>query len=140
MVITVSWLKPLYILTHSKVVLKDAIHRDASFLEKNQVMDYSLLVGLDDKNGVLVLGIIGIEFNFMCLLQTKYNASIVTDYIRTFTFDKKVESFVKQTGILGGMGKLPTIIPPERYRLRFADAMDRYFYTVPDRWEGLSKI
>ncbi|XP_005181106.2 putative 1-phosphatidylinositol 3-phosphate 5-kinase [Musca domestica] len=118
--VQMSWLKPLYILTHSKVVLKDAIHRDASFLEKNQVMDYSLLVGLDDKNGVLVLGII--------------------DYIRTFTFDKKVESFVKQTGILGGMGKLPTIIPPERYRMRFADAMDRYFYTVPDRWEGLSKI
>ncbi|XP_075148287.1 1-phosphatidylinositol 3-phosphate 5-kinase fab1 [Haematobia irritans] len=117
--VQMSWMKPLYILTHSKVVLKDAIHRDASFLEKNQVMDYSLLVGLD-KNGVLVLGII--------------------DYIRTFTFDKKVESFVKQTGILGGMGKLPTIIPPERYRMRFADAMDRYFYTVPDRWEGLSKI
>lgn len=58
----VSWLKPLYILTHSKVVLKDAINRDACFLEKNQVMDYSLLVGLDDKNGVLVLGIIG-KFN-----------------------------------------------------------------------------
>ncbi|XP_023294210.2 putative 1-phosphatidylinositol 3-phosphate 5-kinase isoform X2 [Lucilia cuprina] len=118
--VQMSWLKPLYILTHSKVVLKDAINRDACFLEKNQVMDYSLLVGLDENNGVLVLGII--------------------DYIRTFTFDKKVESFVKQTGILGGMGKLPTIIPPERYRLRFADAMDRYFYTVPDRWEGLSKI
>uniref|UniRef100_A0A1I8PLT5 1-phosphatidylinositol-3-phosphate 5-kinase n=1 Tax=Stomoxys calcitrans TaxID=35570 RepID=A0A1I8PLT5_STOCA len=117
--VQMSWLKPLYILTHSKVVLKDAIHRDASFLEKNQVMDYSLLVGLD-KNGVLVLGII--------------------DYIRTFTFDKKVESILKQTGILGGMGKLPTIIPPEPYRMRFADAMDRYFYTVPDRWEGLSKI
>lgn len=54
-----SWLKPMYILTHSKVVLKDAINRDAMFLEKNHVMDYSLLVGLDDKNGVLVLGIIG---------------------------------------------------------------------------------
>ncbi|XP_054736493.1 putative 1-phosphatidylinositol 3-phosphate 5-kinase isoform X1 [Anastrepha obliqua] len=117
--VQMSWSKPLYILSHSKSVLKDAINRDATFLEKNQVMDYSLLVGLDHKNNVLVLGII--------------------DYIRTFTFDKRVESFVKQTGILGGMGKLPTVISPERYRQRFIDAMDRYFYTVPDRWEGLSK-
>ncbi|XP_049308926.1 putative 1-phosphatidylinositol 3-phosphate 5-kinase [Bactrocera dorsalis] len=114
-----SWSKPLYILSHSKAVLKDAINRDSTFLEKNQIMDYSLLVGLNHDSSILVLGII--------------------DYIRTFTFDKKVESFVKQTGILGGMGKLPTVISPERYKQRFIDAMDRYFYTVPDRWEGLSK-
>lgn len=63
------------------------------------------------------------------------------DYIRTYTFEKRVESFVKkQTGILGGMSKLPTIIAPQHYRQRFYDAMDRYFPTVPDRWEGLSKI
>uniref|UniRef100_A0A1A9W6H5 1-phosphatidylinositol-3-phosphate 5-kinase n=1 Tax=Glossina brevipalpis TaxID=37001 RepID=A0A1A9W6H5_9MUSC len=119
--VQMSWSKPLYVLTHSKVVLKDAINRDACFLEKNEVMDYSLLVGLDERNGLLVLGII--------------------DYIRTYTFEKRVESFVKkQTGILGGMNKLPTIIAPQHYRQRFYDAMDRYFPTVPDRWEGLSKI
>ncbi|XP_049318083.1 putative 1-phosphatidylinositol 3-phosphate 5-kinase [Bactrocera dorsalis] len=117
--VQMSWSKPLYILSHSKAVLKDAINRDSTFLEKNQIMDYSLLVGLNHDSSILVLGII--------------------DYIRTFTFDKKVESFVKQTGILGGMGKLPTVISPERYKQRFIDAMDRYFYTVPDRWEGLSK-
>jgi len=57
--ITVSWSKPLYVLSHSKAVLRDAIQRDASFLERNIVMDYSLLVGLDNKRNVLVLGIIG---------------------------------------------------------------------------------
>ncbi|XP_030387596.1 putative 1-phosphatidylinositol 3-phosphate 5-kinase [Scaptodrosophila lebanonensis] len=118
--VQMSWSKPLYVLSHSKAVLRDAIIRDATFLEKNGVMDYSLLVGLDHKNSVLVLGII--------------------DYIRTFTLDKKLESFVKQTGILGGSGKLPTVISPERYKQRFIDAMDRYFNTVPDRWEGLSKF
>lgn len=66
--------------------------------------------------------------------------NFIVDYIRTFTFEKKVESFVKQTGILGGMGKLPTVIPPQPYRQRFADAMDRYFHTVPDRWEGLARL
>lgn len=29
----------------------------------------------------------------------------VTDYIRTFTWDKKLEMVVKSTGILGGQGK-----------------------------------
>jgi len=47
------------VLSHSKTVLRDAIQRDSSFLERNLVMDYSLLVGLDKKNSVLVLGIIG---------------------------------------------------------------------------------
>ncbi|XP_055916617.1 putative 1-phosphatidylinositol 3-phosphate 5-kinase [Eupeodes corollae] len=115
--VQMSWSKPLYVLSHSKAVLKDAINRDSSFLAKNQVMDYSLLVGLNNKGSMLVLGII--------------------DYIRTYTFDKRVETLLKTLG--SGMGKQPTIIPPECYMKRFTDAMDRYFYTVPDRWEGLSK-
>ncbi|EDW85898.1 uncharacterized protein Dwil_GK23306 [Drosophila willistoni] len=119
--VQMSWSNPLYVLSHSKSVLKDAIQRDTSFLERNGVMDYSLLVGLDKENSVLVLGII--------------------DYIRTFTLDKRVESMFKQSVIMGGgKGKDPTIISPERYKQRFIDAMDRYFYTVPDRWEGLSKV
>lgn len=61
------------------------------------------------------------------------------DYIRTYTLDKKIEFLVKQSGILGGQGKLPTVISPQRYKQRFIEAMDRYFYSVPDRWEGLSK-
>lgn len=61
---TVSWSKPLYILSHSKTILHEAIDRDASFLERNEVMDYSLLVGLNSDEKLLVLGIIG-EF-LMC--------------------------------------------------------------------------
>lgn len=55
----VSWSNPLYILTHSKSILCEAINRDAQFLEKNGVMDYSLLVGLSGSGKLLVLGIIG---------------------------------------------------------------------------------
>lgn len=115
-----SWTNPLYILTHSRTVLKDAIERDSSFLEKNEVMDYSLLVGLDNKERLLVVGII--------------------DYIRTFTLDKKVESILKQSVMMGGgHGKLPTVIKPKNYKTRFIEAMDRYFLAVPDRWDGLTK-
>ncbi|KAK9877229.1 hypothetical protein WA026_016976 [Henosepilachna vigintioctopunctata] len=83
---------PLYILPHSKAVLAAAIENDTEFLSSQSVMDYSLLVGLDSASKELVLGII--------------------DYIRTFTWDKKLETIVKKSGILGGQGKQPTIISP----------------------------
>lgn len=54
-----SWSKPLYVLSHSKAVLRDAILRDVLFLESKGIIDYSLLVGLDNQKNVLVLGIIG---------------------------------------------------------------------------------
>uniref|UniRef100_A0A182QYI4 1-phosphatidylinositol-3-phosphate 5-kinase n=1 Tax=Anopheles farauti TaxID=69004 RepID=A0A182QYI4_9DIPT len=117
--IQMSWTNPLYILSHSKTVLKEAITRDACFLERNEVMDYSLLIGLENNKKNLVVGII--------------------DYIRTYTLDKKFESMIKQSGLMGGHGKLPTVLPPKMYKNRFTVAMERYFLCVPDRWEGLSK-
>ncbi|KAK2584922.1 hypothetical protein KPH14_002518 [Odynerus spinipes] len=110
---------PLYIRSHSKAVLNRAIERDTKFLADNSVMDYSLLVGLEPSSDELVLGII--------------------DYIRTFTWDKKLETMVKKSGILGGQGKLPTIISPAEYRARFIAAMHRYFLPVPDRWSDLGR-
>nr|XP_023014888.1 1-phosphatidylinositol 3-phosphate 5-kinase isoform X1 [Leptinotarsa decemlineata]XP_023014889.1 1-phosphatidylinositol 3-phosphate 5-kinase isoform X1 [Leptinotarsa decemlineata] len=110
---------PLYILPHSKSVLIAAIQNDTEFLSTQSVMDYSLLVGLDSENKELVLGII--------------------DYIRTFTWDKRLETMVKKSGILGGQGKLPTIVSPEEYQKRFIEAMHRYFLEVPDHWAGLGK-
>lgn len=95
--------------------MRDAILRDATFLEKNYVMDYSLLVGLDDNN-LLIVGII--------------------DYIRKFTIDKRVESFLKQ---VVDQSKLPTIVSPNVYKNRFIEAMDRYFLAVPDRWQDLMR-
>lgn len=108
---------PLYIRPHSKVVLSQAITSDSQFLASNLIMDYSLLVGQDDQRKELVVGII--------------------DYIRTFTWDKKLEMVVKSAGILGGQGKMPTVVFPDLYKSRFLEAMDRYFPPVPDRWSGL---
>lgn len=76
-------------------------------------MDYSLLVGLDEN--YLIVGII--------------------DYIRKFTIDKRIESYLKQVVDQ----RLPTIVSPKIYKSRFIEAMDRYFLAVPDRWEGLMK-
>uniref|UniRef100_A0A6Q2ZM19 1-phosphatidylinositol 3-phosphate 5-kinase n=1 Tax=Esox lucius TaxID=8010 RepID=A0A6Q2ZM19_ESOLU len=108
---------PLYIRAHCKAILRAAIHSDAYFLSSHLIIDYSLLVGRDDTTDQLVLGII--------------------DYIRTFTWDKKLEMVVKSSGILGGQGKMPTVVSPELYRARFCEAMDKYFLMVPDHWTGL---
>jgi 1-phosphatidylinositol-3-phosphate 5-kinase len=60
----------------------------------------------------------------------------IPDYIKKYTIDKKIESYVKQAL---DQSKLPTIVSPSLYKTRFSEAMDRYFLAVPDRWEGLSK-
>ncbi|KAJ8019885.1 1-phosphatidylinositol 3-phosphate 5-kinase [Holothuria leucospilota] len=109
---------PLYIRIHSKSILAHAFDADTKLLARHFVMDYSLLVGIDE-DGELVVGII--------------------DFIRKFTFDKKLEMIVKASGIVGGQGKTPTILSPELYRNRFCEAMDKYFVLVPDRWTGLGK-
>jgi len=59
------------------------------------------------------------------------------DYIRTYTWDKKLESWVKESAFLGGAGKgEPTIVTPKQYRQRFLSAMDRYFPLV----SGIIKV
>ncbi|RKP20389.1 SAICAR synthase-like protein [Rozella allomycis CSF55] len=104
--------KPLYLKESSKLHLQAAIWNDTLFLSKLDVMDYSLIVAIN--NHQLTIGLI--------------------DYIRTFTWDKKLESWVKETGILGGNGKEPTIVSPQQYKTRFRDAMDKFFLMVPDHW------
>lgn len=64
---------------------------------------------------------------------------VLLDYIRTFTWDKKLETMVKKSGILGGQGKLPTIVSPEEYKNRFIKAMHKYFLSVPDQWYKCEK-
>ncbi|KAG1149379.1 hypothetical protein G6F37_002529 [Rhizopus arrhizus] len=105
---------PLFIRAHSKEILRSSLHNDTLFLSNRNVMDYSLLVGIDTERQELVVGIV--------------------DFIRTFTWDKKLESWVKESGILGGGGKEPTIVSPRQYRIRFREAMERYFLMVPDFW------
>ncbi|PCH34128.1 hypothetical protein WOLCODRAFT_113216 [Wolfiporia cocos MD-104 SS10] len=108
-------LMPFYLREHSKRILRGSLFNDSKFLADINVMDYSLVVGVDSKKNELVVGIV--------------------DYIRTYTWDKKLESWVKDSTFLGGGHKgEPTIIGPEQYRKRFLSAMERYFPLVPDRW------
>lgn len=110
-----------------------AISNDSHFLSANHVMDYSLLVGVNDEKEELTLGIV--------------------DYMRTYTLDKKFESWVgallnasctklyvllqvKIVAVPGG--HLPTVISPELYCTRFSEAIETYFAVAPDQWAGLA--
>lgn len=83
------------------------------------VMDYSLLVGVDEEKHELVLGII--------------------DFMRQYTWDKHLETWVKAAGILGGpKNAWPTVISPKQYKKRFRKAMSAYFLVVPEQWSPLT--
>jgi hypothetical protein len=88
-----------------------ALWDDTRFLCTLGVMDYSLLVGVDREHGQLVVAVI--------------------DFIRTYTWDKQLETWVKSTGILGGSGKEPTIISPQQYMKRFRRAIQAHLAEVP---------
>lgn len=105
---------PLFVRQYDKKLLRSSLWNDTIFLSKVNVMDYSLVIGIDDENKTLTVGII--------------------DCIRTFTWDKKLESWVKEKGLVGGGTKEPTVVTPRQYKNRFREAMDRYILMVPDCW------
>lgn len=114
---------PLYIRSHCKSVLRAAIHSDAYFLSSHLIIDYSLLVGRDDTTDQLVVGIIGkkkelVTAALKSFLSQSHTVSTFTDYIRTFTWDKKLEMVVKSTGILGGQGSARFVLNKIRKIIR----------------------
>lgn len=90
-------------------------------MQSVDVMDYSLLVGVDEEKNELVLGII--------------------DFMRQYTWDKHLETWVKASGILGGpKNASPTVISPKQYKRRFRKAMTTYFLMVPDQWSSPASV
>ncbi|TQE08716.1 hypothetical protein C1H46_005700 [Malus baccata] len=112
---------PIFVGNKPKRVLERAVWNDTAFLASIDVMDYSLLVGMDEENHELVLGII--------------------DFMRQYTWDKHLETWVKASGILGGpKNASPTVVSPKQYKKRFRKAMTTYFLMVPDQWSPPSIV
>ncbi|CAL9778932.1 unnamed protein product [Musa acuminata subsp. burmannicoides] len=105
---------PIFVGNKAKRHLERAVWNDAAFLASIDVMDYSLLVGVDENKQELVVGII--------------------DFMRQYTWDKHLETWVKASGIFGGPKDAPpTVISPDQYKKRFRKAMSAYFLVVPDQ-------
>ena len=97
---------PLFSREHSKRLLGSSIWNDTLFLGSQNVMDYSLMIAVDEGRKELVVGII--------------------DCIRTYTWDKKLESWMKDRG-----KNRPTVTSPQEYKKRFREAMGRYVLQAP---------
>jgi 1-phosphatidylinositol-3-phosphate 5-kinase len=102
---------PLFAREHSKKLLSQSVWNDTLFLGRQDVMDYSLMVAIDESRDELVVGII--------------------DCIRTYTWDKKLESWIKDKGFGGGGRNRPTVTSPREYKGRFREAMARYVLQAP---------
>lgn len=100
---------PLFSREHSKKLLRASVWNDTLFLSRQNVMDYSLMIAIDENRKELVVGII--------------------DCIRTYTWDKKLESWIKDRG-----KNRPTVTSPKEYKSRFREAMGRYVLQAPDCW------
>ena len=59
---------PLFVREHSKKLLKASVYNDTLFLSKQNVMDYSLMAGIDDQRREMVVGIIGTYITLPALL------------------------------------------------------------------------
>lgn len=97
---------PLFSREHSKRILRASVWNDTLFLSRQNVMDYSLMIAIDENRKELVIGII--------------------DCIRTYTWDKKLETWIKDRG-----KNRPTVTSPREYKNRFREAMGRYVLQAP---------
>ena len=117
---------PLFTREHSKKLLRASVWNDTLFLARQNVMDYSLMIAVDEEKKELVVGII--------------------DVIRTYTWDKKLESWIKDRGFGGGFGVAgagrgrPTVTSPKEYKSRFREAMARYVLQAPNCWCQVGKM
>ncbi|MCJ1245221.1 1-phosphatidylinositol-3-phosphate 5-kinase [Trapelia coarctata] len=100
---------PLFVREHSKRLIRSSVWNDTLFLARQSVMDYSLMIAIDENRKELVVGMI--------------------DCIRTYTWDKKLESWLKDRG-----KNRPTVTSPKEYKNRFREAMERYVLQAPNCW------
>eukprot|EP00656_Telonema_subtile_P019363 TRINITY_DN20624_c0_g1_i1.p1 TRINITY_DN20624_c0_g1~~TRINITY_DN20624_c0_g1_i1.p1 ORF type:complete len:464 (-),score=118.46 TRINITY_DN20624_c0_g1_i1:113-1504(-) len=97
---------PLALSWNAKVNMVNAVVEDTHFLKQMQVVDYSLLVGVELETSTLIIGIV--------------------DYCRQYGLKEAAYSLYS---------KGRTIVEPEAYRNRFCEAMNRYFMYVPAHFE-----
>ena len=105
--------RPMPMTDRGNAVFQMSILNDTLFLSIINVLDYSILVGVDEENRELVVGII--------------------DFMRQYDILKQMERVCKSLPMVV-VSEAPTIIQPPLYKARFTNAMERYFMSVPSKW------
>ena len=123
---------PLPLERNMAELLKAAVHNDSLVLCKMNVVDYSLLLIIDeniDENSKFSM--INERNDKESSKETAYNINTdlksvrigIIDYVRKYTWDKQLEHVGKF--IINGLE--PTIVDPKMYRIRFNKTMNNYF-------------
>lgn len=114
--------EPLSLQLSNFKLIYSAIVNDTLFLKNIDVVDYSLLLIIQDNNDLLSTNDENLdESSYLPISNIRVE---IIDYIRKYTWDKQLENIGKT--IINGM-KEPTIINPHDYRERFLESMKNYF-------------
>jgi hypothetical protein len=109
--------RPLPLTDRAKALFHMSILNDTLFLSIINIIDYSILVGIDEEKHELVVGIL--------------------DFMRQYDIIKQMERVGKSVSMIAGQDA-PTIIQPIAYKNRFQASMERFFMTTPTKWTTTS--
>ena len=122
--------EPVFIDSNVYDRLKIALYNDTNYLKKLEVVDYSLLIIFDDKeNKNKDNNVFENQIDYLFSKKENENRIIklgIIDYIRKYTWDKKVESIGKTFFYREN----PTIVEPNVYSDRFYNTIIKYFVGI----------
>ena len=122
--------EPVFIDSNVYDRLKIALYNDTNYLKKLEVVDYSLLIIFDDKeNKNKDNNVFENQIDYLFSKKENENRIIklgIIDYIRKYTWDKKVESIGKTLFYREN----PTIVEPNVYSDRFYKTISKYFVGI----------
>lgn len=99
----------LAINSHPEFDFFQVVERDCTFLRQQEIVDYSLLLVIDESQKIVTCGII--------------------DYLRKYDLIKKLEHRIKK---LQYLGEDPTIVKPEAYANRFISSLKKRIVIIED--------
>jgi hypothetical protein len=107
-------------------LLKFAVHNDSLILSKMNVVDYSLLLIIDDISAYYPEHKKDNEIhNSGCPICNIKTVRVgIIDYVRKYTWDKQLEHVGK---IIINRLQVPTIVNPANYKERFKEAIENFF-------------
>jgi 1-phosphatidylinositol-3-phosphate 5-kinase len=133
--------RPMPMTDRAKAVFQMSILNDTLFLSIINVLDYSILVGVDEESREVRLSITSFELNLRGYL-TYVTCSVfklvigIIDFMRQYDILKQMERVGKSLPMVVG-SEAPTIIQPPLYKARFTNAMERYFMAIPSKWTAI---
>ena len=115
----------------------DVLSKDSMFLRRHNIMDYSLLLAIEENTGPYA----SMTTNFSNKYETRnklgnYHIGII-DWLQQFTFQKKSEMCWKSS-VQGKNKLLLSSVPPDFYQARFMKFMrDNVFAREKDDYENM---